>query len=588
MDDYIIYTEIGSGTDSVVFKGRKSGTLEYIALQSFEFRLSEKAAAKFLNGSDLVHPNVLRVMKMSDTSSRRWLVMEYCPGGDLLSLLATDIRLDVPVVRQFALDLSSGLQYCHTKGLVVRDLRPAKILIDNGWLKLGDLSTGLKLSPLGDVHTDRQGWYPESDEVAALYQAPEVVKFGAPRAATMLSDLWSLGCIIYEMFAGSPPFVSDDINALHELITEGAMPLEPLDTAPPELIALVEGLVCASPTTRMRWQRLCASAFFTAGDDDGGESGALECLPTPATDAHADHMLRDVDIGGARDLIGKPLMPVVFTPPASAQPVIAKQPHRYTTHATGRDAPSTPARTKAMDPHALLTAVAARRQPPGASPPARRRTSDTNDGADTAADAPRSAATVHAHGSEAPVSVASPWVPKHSSVDAVEPVCEQVSGSSRLQTAVSARHSQQHTLKRESIVLATDVQIDDLVFHESDGMISALVANPKIEKCSVVKYTGKYGTLKTVAPNRWVAMDIDSLRQHLIRTDQCIAEGSLARDTVCGSFHRRCRMLPVLTCIRSHRGFFSVAVTVHDGLCVSMCVRVYIYVCTCVYMCVTK
>eukprot|EP00041_Stephanoeca_diplocostata_P028254 m.794700 g.794700 ORF g.794700 m.794700 type:complete len:1626 (+) comp23340_c0_seq1:451-5328(+) len=761
MDDYIIYTEIGTGTDSVVFKGRKSGTLEYLALQSFDFRLSDKAGAKFLNASELEHPNILKIMKMADTSTRRWLVMEYCAGGDLLSLLTTDIRLDLPVIRQFALDLASGLQYCHTNGLIVRDLRPAKILVDNGWLKIGDLSAGVKLDKLGNVCSEKQSWYPESDDVAALYQAPEVIEHGARVAATMLSDFWSLGCILYEMFAGAPPFVSDDINVLHQLIRNGVMPLEPLDTAPPEFIELLDGLVCRSPATRMRWQRLCASSFFTALTDDNG-GVCFEFIPTSAAEHHADRMIRNVSARTVEITANKPPTSPVSTSPMSAQRSTSGQSKRYAQKSTApaRDKSSTTvATTTEGDSQALLATIAARRRPQSksmlpvrtatsvlhraatdiappsqtletlaAAPPpqtapsaihrskqsqeapltvvehsvppltvaehseppltvaelseqpltvaehseppltvpeqgdcrksdapadastatmdtteenhfgdtsvlatdkspsrseshdsqfertydlsdalvnaperqdghpnvstiaedagdtvvdeanpadrgvARAIVASTTDSVSTAeatttlsarpktgavepnrrpASSRRSRARFRANAAdETPVTVATahaaehvPDVPDESALtsaparvasDVAPRSPGRATHTSRPHTATSVHHSQ-YTLKRENIVLMSDVQMDDLVFHDSDGMISPLVANPKIEKYYAPKYTGKYGSLRTIAPNRWVAMDIDTLRQHLIRIDECVAEGVLSRDNAGGS-----------------------------------------------------
>jgi serine/threonine protein kinase len=69
--------------------------------------------------------------------------MEYCPGGDLAALLALDKALPPFSVWQFALDLAAGLQHCHARGVVVGDLRPSRVLVANGWLKIGSLSRGL-------------------------------------------------------------------------------------------------------------------------------------------------------------------------------------------------------------------------------------------------------------------------------------------------------------------------------------------------------------------------------------------------------------------------------------------------------------
>lgn len=84
-----------------------------------------------------------------ETTNHLWLILEYCVGGDLLSLLRTDVRLPEASVHDFARDLVVALQYLHANSIVYCDLKPSNILLDeNGRLKLGGFGLSRRLSDI--------------------------------------------------------------------------------------------------------------------------------------------------------------------------------------------------------------------------------------------------------------------------------------------------------------------------------------------------------------------------------------------------------------------------------------------------------
>ena len=174
-----------------------------------------------------------------------------------------------------AQDIAAGLLHCHSRGVVAGDLRPKKILVENGYLKIGGLCCGIDVGSV--ISGNAQ---PESDEIDSetlLYRAPEIVK-GGTRNRTYSSDLWSLGCIMYEMFAGTPPFISDDHRELDQLITYGAIPPAPFANVPKTLENLVRDLLQKDPLARPKWEVLSQHPYW-----DGD-------LPSESTKHVEDHL----------------------------------------------------------------------------------------------------------------------------------------------------------------------------------------------------------------------------------------------------------------------------------------------------------
>jgi serine/threonine-protein kinase ULK4 len=112
-----------------------------------------------------VFPHVLKLSQMDAESSCRyetgnhlWLILEYCVGGDLKSLLTQDERLPESSVHDFGRDLLVALQFLHSRGIIHCDLKPSNIMMDeDGTIKLGGFSTARKLShinsvPLAELH----------------------------------------------------------------------------------------------------------------------------------------------------------------------------------------------------------------------------------------------------------------------------------------------------------------------------------------------------------------------------------------------------------------------------------------------------
>jgi eukaryotic-like serine/threonine-protein kinase len=157
------------------------------------FRREARAAAR------LSHPNIVAVFDSGSDADQPYLVMEYVPGESLAELLHRQGRLAPRRAVELAIQVCAALAAAHAQGLVHRDIKPANVLVSpDGQVKVTDFgivkaSTATTLTRTGTVLG------------TAAYLSPEQAQGGPVDAR---SDLYGLGCVLYELLCGSPPFGS--------------------------------------------------------------------------------------------------------------------------------------------------------------------------------------------------------------------------------------------------------------------------------------------------------------------------------------------------------------------------------------------
>jgi serine/threonine-protein kinase len=150
------------------------------------------------------HPNVCRVYDVGEVDGATFFTMEYVDGEDLASLLRRIGRLPQDKALQIARQICAGLAAAHAKGVLHRDLKPANIMLDGrGQVVITDFG-------LAGVADDIRG--PEVRSGTPAYMAPEQLE---GREVTMLSDVYALGLVLYEIFTGKRAFAEKPAGLVH-------------------------------------------------------------------------------------------------------------------------------------------------------------------------------------------------------------------------------------------------------------------------------------------------------------------------------------------------------------------------------------
>ncbi|OIW13952.1 hypothetical protein TanjilG_09303 [Lupinus angustifolius] len=274
MNQYHIYEAIGRGKYSTVYKGRKKQTIEYFAIKSVDKSQKSKVLQEVRILHSLDHQNVLKFYSWYETSAHLWLVLEYCVGGDLLSILRQDTQLPEDSVHDLAFDLVKALQFLHSNGIIYCDLKPSNILLDeNGHTKLCDFGLARKLR---DISKAPSSSLPQAKRGTPSYMAPEL--FGDGGVHSYASDFWALGCVLYECYAGKPPFVGGEFTQLVKSIISDPTPPLPGNPSQP-FVNLINSLLVKDPAERIQWPELCGHAFWRT---------KLSVMPLPAQPAFDD------------------------------------------------------------------------------------------------------------------------------------------------------------------------------------------------------------------------------------------------------------------------------------------------------------
>ncbi|XP_064362508.1 serine/threonine-protein kinase ULK4 isoform X3 [Dromaius novaehollandiae] len=294
MENFILYEEIGRGNKTVVYKGRRKGTINFVAILCTEKCKRAEITNWVRLTHEIRHKNIVTFHEWYETSNHLWLVVELCTGGSLESVIAQDEHLPEDVVREFGADLITGLYHIHNLGIIFCGLTPGKILLEGpGTLKFSNFclakADGENLEEFfalvgseegaGDVsESTPQRYLKNRFRGPPLYTAPEAIR---GEDFSRSSDLWSLGCLLYEMFSGRPPFFSDSFAELIEkILYEDPLPPRPKGSAfqkpSAEFVSLLAGLLRKDPQKRLNWRDLLQHPFwkgsFSHCDNDSANS----------------------------------------------------------------------------------------------------------------------------------------------------------------------------------------------------------------------------------------------------------------------------------------------------------------------------
>ena len=191
------------------------------------------------------HPHIVTVLDIGDEAGQPYIVQEHMEGGSLEEWLqgAEDQRPSLGQSLLIAKQVCQALEHAHGRGIIHRDLKPGNIFLTRTRdAKLGDFGLA---RVIGQARISAQGMMVGT----SLYMPPEQALGGE---ATARSDLYSLGCVLYEMVTGRPPFVGDDPTAVisQHVNTPPVAPSWYSDHCPPDLEELILRLLAKDPEDR--------------------------------------------------------------------------------------------------------------------------------------------------------------------------------------------------------------------------------------------------------------------------------------------------------------------------------------------------
>ncbi|EZA54125.1 hypothetical protein DMN91_001117 [Ooceraea biroi] len=253
MKKYEILKQIGEGSFGQVYKAKKRSDGEIVA-----FKMIRKCGRSFKELKSLRqeceiqrhlhHPNIVLMIDSFETENEIVVVTEYA-DKELYDILDKEGRLSEERAQVVTCDLVSALYYLHSNRVMHRDLKPQNVLLEsNGVAKLCDFGFARSMSTGTHVLTSIKG--------TPLYMAPELIE-ECPYDHN--ADLWSLGCIVYELVVGSPPFQTNSILHLVKLIRFEAIKW-------PDFISsncknFLQGLLQKDPSQRLTWPALLEHPF---------------------------------------------------------------------------------------------------------------------------------------------------------------------------------------------------------------------------------------------------------------------------------------------------------------------------------------
>jgi serine/threonine protein kinase len=249
LGDYELLEELGRGGMGIVYRARQVLLDQIVAIKVLPERYldSPQMASRFKREmrsiGALEHPNIVRAYNAGEERGCLYLVMEYVEGTTLQELVAQHRRLPVGAACELIRQGALGLQAAHEHGLVHRDIKPANLMLSHdGTVKLLDLG----LARLESVSVTQQLTDAGVTMGTVDYMAPE--QWDNPSGVDIRADIYSLGCTLFCLLSGQPPYGTDEYSSLRrKMAAHAAAPIPSLAS---------RGVLCPSRLNEVLQQML--------------------------------------------------------------------------------------------------------------------------------------------------------------------------------------------------------------------------------------------------------------------------------------------------------------------------------------------
>ncbi len=249
---YEVIGRAGSGGMAEVYRARDELLGREVALKVLSERFSrdkafvERFRREAQAAANLSHPNIVSLYDYGSDDDTYFIVMEFIDGKALSDVIAAEAPLMPERAADIAAEVAAALQRAHSAGLVHRDIKPGNIMITSaGQTKVTDFGIARALRRDGETTMTQTGMVIGT----AAYLSPEQAQGNTVDAR---SDVYSLGCVLYEMLTGRPPFAGDTpLSIAYKHVRESAArPSQSNADVPRELDAIVLKALAKNPDNR--------------------------------------------------------------------------------------------------------------------------------------------------------------------------------------------------------------------------------------------------------------------------------------------------------------------------------------------------
>jgi len=268
-DRYRIEREIGAGGMATVYladdlKHRRKVALKVLRPELAQAMGAERFLHEIETTANLRHPHILPLYDSGEAAGFLFYVMPYVEGESLRERLDREKQLPIPDALAIAREVAGALGYAHERGVVHRDIKPANILLEGRHAVVADFGIARAVSAAGAKGLTTVG----TSIGTPMYMSPEQAT-GDPDVDGR-SDLYSLGCVLYELLAGQPPFTGPTAEtvARQHVLAEPAPVTNLRPTVPPHVVTALETALAKAPADRFE----TASEFTEALDISGADA----------------------------------------------------------------------------------------------------------------------------------------------------------------------------------------------------------------------------------------------------------------------------------------------------------------------------
>ena len=277
-DRYAVQRELGSGGMATVYLAEDLKLERHVAVKVLKTELAailgkERFLREVKITAKLEHPHILGLYDSGEADGFLYYVMPYVEGESLRDRLNREKQLPIEDAVQIAREVADALSYAHSHDVIHRDIKPENILLESGHAVVADFGIARAISAAGGDRLTETGLAIGTPS----YMSPEQAAGSSDLDGR--SDLYSLGCVLYEMLAGQPPFTGPTVESVvQQHLTVEAPAITNLRPAvPSDVVSALARALAKTPADRFSPVALFAEALAKR------ESAAAVSAPMPFT-----------------------------------------------------------------------------------------------------------------------------------------------------------------------------------------------------------------------------------------------------------------------------------------------------------------